>query len=52
MRSQLCQLFGLRDRSAASIRVMMTVWLSLGRVYSAQSAAAAPQKLDTPGVSS
>ena len=35
-----------------SIRVMMTVWLTLGRVYSAQSAAAAPQKLDTPGVSS
>ena len=35
-----------------SIRVMMTVWLTVGRVYSAQRAAAAPQKLDTPGVSS
>ena len=35
-----------------SIRVMITVWLMVGRVYSAFSAAAAPQKLDTPGVSS
>ena len=35
-----------------SMRVMMTVWLTVGRVYSAFSAAAAPQKLDTPGVSS
>ena len=35
-----------------SIRVMMTVWLMPGSVYSAFSAAAAPQKLDTPGVSS
>lgn len=35
-----------------SIRVMMTVWLTVGRVYSAFSAAAAPQKLETPGVSS
>ena len=52
MRSQLCQLFGLRTGVRPSIRVMMTVWLTLGRVYSAQSAAAAPQKLDTPGVSS
>ena len=34
-----------------SIRVMITVWLMVGRVYSAFSAAA-PQKLDTPGVSS
>ena len=30
----------------------VTVWLMAGRVYSAFSAAAAPQKLDTPGVSS
>ena len=35
-----------------SMRVMITVWLTVGRVYSAFSAAAAPQKLDTPGVSS
>ena len=35
-----------------AMRVMMTVWLTPGRVYSAPSAAAAPQKLDTPGVSS
>lgn len=35
-----------------SMRVMMTVWLTVGSVYSAFSAAAAPQKLDTPGVSS
>ena len=35
-----------------AIRVMMTVWLTPGSVYSAFSAAAAPQKLDTPGVSS
>ena len=35
-----------------SMRVMMTVWLTPGSVYSAFSAAAAPQKLDTPGVSS
>ena len=35
-----------------SMRVMMTVWLTMGRVYSAFSAAAAPQKLETPGVSS
>ena len=34
------------------MRVMMTVWLTPGSVYSAFSAAAAPQKLDTPGVSS
>ena len=33
-------------------RVMMTLWLTPGRVYSAPTAAAAPQKLDTPGVSS
>ena len=35
-----------------SMRVMMTVWLTAGSVYSAFSAAAAPQKLETPGVSS
>ena len=35
-----------------SIRVMITVWLTPGSVYSAFSAAAAPQKLETPGVSS
>ena len=35
-----------------SMRVMMTVWLTVGSVYSAFSAAAAPQKLETPGVSS
>ena len=33
-----------------AMRVMMTVWLTPGRVYSASAAAAAPQKLDTPGV--
>lgn len=43
-------LFGTGVRP--SIRVMITVWLMVGRVYSAFSAAAAPQKLDTPGVSS
>ena len=32
-----------------AMRVMITDWLTLGRVYSASSAAAAPQKLDTPG---
>ena len=35
-----------------AMRVMMTDWLTPGSVYSAQSAAAAPQKLETPGVSS
>lgn len=35
-----------------AMRVMMTVWLTPGKVYSAQAAAAAPQKLETPGVSS
>ena len=35
-----------------AIRVMMTLWLTPGRVYSAGTAAAAPQKLDTPGVTS
>ena len=32
-----------------AMRVMMTVWLTPGSVYSAFRAAAAPQKLDTPG---
>ena len=32
-----------------AIRVMMTLWLTPGRVYSAPKAAAAPQKLETPG---
>ena len=32
--------------------VMITVWLTPGRVYSACNAAAAPQKLDTPGTTS
>ena len=31
-------------------RVMMTLWLTLGRVYSPSTAAAAPEKLDTPGM--
>ena len=35
-----------------SARVIITVWLTLGRVYSAFSAAAAPQKDETPGVTS
>ena len=35
-----------------AMRVMMTLWLTPGSVNSAPSAAAAPQKLDTPGVSS
>lgn len=35
-----------------AMRVIMTVWLTPGKVYSAQAAAAAPQKLETPGVSS
>ena len=35
-----------------SIRVMMTDWDTSGRVYSASRAAAAPQKEDTPGVTS
>ena len=34
------------------MRVMTTDWLTSGRVYSAWAAAAAPQKLETPGVSS
>ena len=34
------------------MREMMRVWLTPGRVYSAFNAAAAPEKLDTPGVSS
>ena len=33
-------------------RVMMTLWLTPGRVYYARKAAAAPQKLETPGTSS
>ena len=33
-------------------RVMMTVWLTFGSVYSARSAAAAPQKALTPGQTS
>ena len=33
-----------------AIRVMMTDWLTPGRVYSSPAAAAAPQKEDTPGV--
>ena len=32
-----------------AVRVMMTVWLTSGRVYSAFSAEAAPQKALTPG---
>ena len=35
-----------------AIRVMIRLWLTPGRVYSAPRAAAAAQKLDTPGVSS
>ena len=35
-----------------SMRVRMTVWLMPGSVYSARTAAAAPQKLETPGVTS
>ena len=35
-----------------AMRVMMTLWLTSGSVYSALMAAAAPQKLETPGVSS
>ena len=35
-----------------AIRVMMTDWLTPGRVYSSPAAAAAPQKEDTPGVTS
>ena len=35
-----------------AMRVMITVWLTPGRVYSAPRAAAAPQKEDTPGVTS
>ena len=35
-----------------SIRVMITDWDTRGRVYSAVSAAAAPEKADTPGVTS
>ena len=34
------------------MRVMMTLWLTPGRVYSTPAAAAAPQKEDTPGVTS
>ena len=39
------------DRTLES-RIRMTLWLTPGRVYSARNAAAAPQKLDTPGVTS
>ena len=35
-----------------AMRVMMTLWLTPGRVYSTPAAAAAPQKEDTPGVTS
>ena len=35
-----------------AMRVMMTLWETPGRVYSASSAAAAPEKADTPGVTS
>ena len=35
-----------------AMRVRMTLWLTPGRVYSAPRAAAAPQKEDTPGVTS
>ena len=42
--------FGTGVRPA--IRVKITVWLMPGRVYSAGMAAAAPQKLETPGVTS
>ena len=35
-----------------AMRVMMTLWLTPGRVYSVPTAAAAPQKEDTPGVTS
>ena len=35
-----------------SMRVRMTVWLTFGSVYSALSAAAAPQNEETPGQTS
>ena len=35
-----------------AIRVIITDWDTSGRVYSARRAAAAPQKEETPGVSS
>ena len=35
-----------------AVRVMMTVWLTFGSVYSARSAAAAPQNELTPGQTS
>ena len=35
-----------------AMRVRITVWLTPGSVYSAFRAAAAPQKLETPGVTS
>ena len=52
MGGQLLQLLPPGTGVRPAIRVMITVWLTPGRVYSAPSAAAAPQKLDTPGVSS
>ena len=45
-----CSLSGTGVRPSAL--VIMTVWLTPGRVYSARSAAAAPQNEDTPGVTS
>ena len=42
--------FGTGVRPA--MRVMMTLWLTPGRVYSPSTAPAAAQKLDTPGVTS
>ena len=45
-----CSRSGTGVRPAS--RVMIRLWLTPGRVYSAPRAAAAPQKLETPGVSS
>ena len=49
-RERMLSRSGTGVRPAA--RVMMTVWLTSGRVYSARRAAAAPQKALTPGQTS
>ena len=48
--ASICSFSGTGVRP--SMRVRMTDWLTFGSVYSALSAAAAPQNEDTPGQTS
>ena len=50
-RARLARLSAGRTGVRPASRVIITLWLTPGRVYSAFSAAAAPQKLETPGTS-